>query len=168
LGKQFDRVSKRYEEQTLSARKSLKEEIEGLNGKLKKSVSDRVSAADAKKLDDANVFTPLGGKAIEDLGQDKRADGTSKPVSTLSAEIAAALRAVKRHRNDALATIATKTVAEGETPGVGQLSAQAGLQARQAVDAVFREFLERRVKERQSSTTQYESMLFLIGESAGL
>lgn len=164
LGRQLDRITKRYREQTLEARKALQKDLQELDTKIHAAIGEVIAAGEVTKLDTAKTFPTLKADVITALGEAK-ADGADKTIARLNAEVAAALRTVQRYRAELNASIVKNSAAAADTT---RISNDDGTKARVASDKVLKDLLDGRVRERQSSAAQYESGLMLIGETAGL
>jgi hypothetical protein len=165
LGRQLDRIARRYREQTIEARKALQNDIQGLDAAVRAAIAEVIAAPEVTKLDTAKAFPSTNSSAVTALGV-QRTDNADKPLTTLNREIATALREVQRYRTALTAAIVKHTAAgAAETT---KISSDDGPKARAAADRVVRDLLDRHVRERQTSAAQYESGLILIGETAGL
>jgi hypothetical protein len=164
LQRQFDRVSKRYGDDTTKARAKLKDDIQALNARLKATLQNR--GVDDTVLN--GLFVVPDAKLVEALGKDTQDDRTPKLANDMNKEIVAALKYVRRYRVevqtrlgaivDANDPSATPTTKFGKTVGA---------QAKQDLDGIFKELLDQAVKERQAATAQYDTALLFIGETAG-
>jgi hypothetical protein len=170
LGKQLDLSTQRYTEVTKRAWNKLRSDIEGLEKRVKTAVTaSGVSEADFKKMDDAKVFTLAIGPNFENLAKGRDEKNNIKEASALNNDVGAALLDVKKYRNDVATRLdRVPMAAEKVDPKNGEVSFGAISKAKQGVDSVLKDLLERTLKERQTSTAQYESALLLIGESSGL
>lgn len=167
LGRQLDRVTTRYREQTLAARKKLKTDLEGLDRNVRAAAGQAI-ASEAGKLDTAKAYPTIDADAVNALGKEKADDKTDKPTTILNAEIAAALRAVRSYRDELNNRIVKVSRATTDPPDPAKITNDDSQKARDATDKVLKGLLDRHVRERQSSAAQYEAALMLIGETAGL
>jgi hypothetical protein len=132
LGRQYDRVSERYEKATRDVRTELAKEIGTLNSKVRGVLAGgKLTDADLKQMfpdpdpQDVAAETKVAKPAAKDakpnpelaelkktleedkqdkqkekaLKEEKQKGDTLKPISTLNAEIANGLRAIKRYRS---------------------------------------------------------------------
>ncbi|HXK27520.1 MAG TPA: hypothetical protein VJ646_04620 [Candidatus Binatia bacterium] len=168
LGGQFDRVTKRYEEQTLKSRANLVEDIKSINPKLKTTLPGHgVEPADLDAIY-TQIVSPPDSKLVATLTEKNETNGRPKSTATLNGEIASGLRYLKNYRAQVQSKLTTHIAKDDNPDPSRQIGKTAGLEIKTEIDRTFKDLLDRYIKERQGATGQYESTLLFISESAGI
>jgi hypothetical protein len=86
---------------------------------------------------------------------------------TLNAEIAAGLRFVEQYRVQVQGRLTTMTDTQDAPSDTRKFGKTASVQAKEDADRIYKEVLDRFIAERQTATSQFESAILFIGETAG-